>query len=172
MRTPTTKSVSVAAAAAFLALFSAAAAAETKIASVRGQEVLLQSPQFKTMQDKLTQEFEKRKKDFETDGKKFQGDVEKFNKEKDLLSASDRAKQEKDLGTRQLDLGYKQRQLQEDFQNRREQLEKDVQTKVRAVILQISKEKGLDLVVLDPLYASDAMDITDEVLKKLQPAGK
>ena len=143
-------------------------AADAKIASIRAAELVLQSPQYKAGQEKMKQEFEKRGKDFENEAKKFQSDAEKFNKEKDLLSATDRARQEKDLTSRQVDLNYKQKQLQEDMQSRSQQLEKEMRSKLQTVIVQLAKEKGLELVVQDPVFASDAMDITDEVLKKLQ----
>lgn len=151
------------------ALFAAgSAAAELKIASIRSAELILQSPLYKAGQDKMKAEFDKRQKDLEADGKKFQDDVKKFQKEADLLSPADRAKQEKDLGSRQVDLSYKQRQLQEDVQNRDRQLTQEMQAKIKDVITQVAKDKGLDLVVQDPVYATSAVDITDDVLKKLQ----
>lgn len=153
---------------ATLAGFSAAAtAADLKIAAIRSAELILQSPQYKTGQDKMKQEFEKRSKDLETEGKKLQDDVKKFQKEADLLSAADRAKQEKDLNTRNIDFNYKQKQFQEDVQSRDRQLTQDMRAKIQEVIVQVSKEKGYDLVVQDPVFASAAVDITDEVLKKL-----
>lgn len=168
MRTHTKHAV--VASAALLAAFTAfgAVAADGKIASIRSAELVLQSPQYKAGQDKMKQEFEKRGKDFEGELKKFQTDAEKFNKEKDLLSGTDRAKQEKDLTSRQVDLNYKKQQLQEDMQSRSQQLEKDMRAKIQAVIVQLAKEKSLELVVQDPVFASDAVDITDDVLKKLQ----
>ena len=141
---------------------------QPKIASIRAAELVLQSPQYKTGQDKMKTEFEKRSKDLETEGKKLQDDVKKFQKEADLLSAADRAKQEKDLNTRQIDFTYKQRQFQEDVQNRDRQLTQDMRAKIQEVIVAYAKEKSYDLVVQDPVFATGAVDITDAVLKKLQ----
>lgn len=150
-----------------LTAFSGIAAAQGKIASIRSAELVLKSPQYKAGQDKMKQEFEKRGKDFEGEAKKFEDDLKKFQKEADLLSASDRAKQQKDLETRKIDLGYKQQQLQQDMQGRSQQLEKDMRAKIQTVIEQMAKEKGLDVVLQDPVFASAAIDMTDEVLKKL-----
>lgn len=150
-----------------------AASAEVKVAAVKASELILKSPQFKAGQDKMKAEFEKRGKDLEGDAKKFQDDVKKFEKEADMLSADKRAATEKDLRSRQVDLTYKQKQLQEDVQNRDRQLSQEMQEKIKGVITALAKEKGYDLVVQDPVYATDAVDITDEVLKKLgAPAGK
>lgn len=150
------------------ALFSGTAAAELKIASIRGTELVAQSPQFKAGADKMKAEFDKRKGDLEADAKKFQDDVKKYQKEGDAMSGADRAKTEKDLKSRQVDLQYKQQQFQEDLQSRDRQLTTDMTNKIKAVITAVAKEKGIDLVVQDPVYASAAVDITADVLKKLQ----
>lgn len=156
---------------AFALLASGMAAAEVKIAAIRSGELIMQSPQFKSGQDKMKVQFDKRQKDLENDAKKFQEDVKKFQKEADLLSPSDRAKQEKDLSSRQVDLNYKQRQLQEDVQNTDRQLTQDMQAKIKDVIAAVAKEKGYDLIVQDPVFVTPAVDITDAVLKKLQASG-
>lgn len=144
--------------------------AEAKIATIRAAELVLQSPQYKAGQDKMKQEFEKRGKDFEAEAKKFEEDAKKFQKEADVLSAADRAKRQKDLETRKIDLGYKQQQLQQDMQARSQQLEKDMRSKIQTVIVELAKEKGLDVVVQDPVYSSEAVDLTADALKKLQAA--
>lgn len=157
--------------AAALGLFALAstgtASAEVKIAAIKSADLILKSPQFKTGQDKMKAEFDKRGKDLEADAKKFQTDVEKFKKEADILAPADRAKQEKDLSGRQLDLRYKQDELQKDVQNRDRQLTQEMQAKIKDVITAVAKEKGYDLVVQDPVFATEAVDITEVVLKKL-----
>lgn len=149
-------------------LFAGAAAAEVKIATIRAGEIVSQSPQYKAGADKMKTEFDRRKNDIEAEGKKFQDDVKKYQKEGDAMSSADRAKTEKDLQSRQVDLQYKQRQFQEDLQNRDRQLTTDMTLKIKAVIEAVAKEKGIDLVLQDPVFASPAVDITADVLKKLQ----
>ena len=79
-----------------------------------------------------------------------------------------RAAREKDLNSRRIDLGLQQRQLQEDIQNRDRELTQQMRERINAVIVEVAKELKYDLVVQDPAFASDAMDITDEVLKRLK----
>lgn len=146
------------------------AVAQGRVATIRAAELVQQSPQFKAGADKMKIEFERRKNELEGDLKKFGEDVKNFQKQADLLSAGDRAKQEKDLNTRKIDLEYKQRQFQEDFQNRDRQLTTEMMTKIKGVIETVAKEKGIDIVVQDPVYASAAVDITADVLKRLQAA--
>jgi len=145
--------------------------AQTKIVAIRAAELVQQSPQFKAGAEKMKAEFDRRKNEIEADAKRFVDDAKKFQKEADLLSAADRAKQEKDLNTRRVDLEYKQRQFQEDFANRDRQLTTEMMAKIKGVIVQVAKEKGADLVIQDPVYAADAIDITAEVLQRLQVSG-
>ena len=151
-----------------LLLASVATAADAKIATIRVGDVVQQSPQFKAGADKIKAEFDRRKNDLEADVKKFQADAAKYQKEGDLMSPADRAKTEKDLTARQVDLQYKQRQFQEDFQNRDRQLTADMMGKIKTVIEQVARERGVDAVLQDPVFNTPAVDITDEVLKRLQ----
>ncbi|MGH8504905.1 MAG: OmpH family outer membrane protein [Stenotrophobium sp.] len=153
-------------------LMSGSALAEIKIATISLDQIVLQSPQYKAGQDKMKAEFGKRQSDLAADAKKFQDDVKKFQKDGDLMSAADKAKTEKDLGSRQVDLSYRQHQLQEDFQSRDKDLTTDMMSQIKAVIVQIAKDKGYDVVLQDPVYATPAVDISDEVLKHLQASAK
>jgi len=166
-----TRFLSVMALASGALLAATPALAQTKIASIRAAELVQQSPQFKAGADKIKAEFDRRKNDLEAEAKKFVEDAEKFKKERDLMSAADLAKREKDLSARQLDLQYKQRQFQEDFANRDRQLTTEMMAKIKGVIVQVAKERGAELVVQDPIYAADSVDITAEVLKRLQAGG-
>jgi outer membrane protein len=149
-------------------MLSGVALADIKIATIRVGDVVQQSPQFKAGADKIKSEFDRRKNDLEADMKKFQADAAKYQKEGDLMSPADRAKSEKDLTARQVDLQYKQRQFQDDFKSRDSQLTSDMMSQIKAVIETVAKEKGVDAVLQDPVYATSAVDITDEVLKRLQ----
>lgn len=164
------KTVLAAAALAATVFATAPAYAETKIAAIRSNELVQQSPQFKAGQDKMKQEFERRANDLEAEAKKFGEDVKGFQKEAELLSAGDRAKKEKDLNTRKIDLEYKTRQFQEERTTRERQLFAEMMGKIKTVIEAVAKEQSIALVIENPVYAEAGLDITDEVLKRLQAA--
>ena len=164
------KTVIAAAALAASVLATAPAFAEAKIAAIRSNELVQQSPQFKASQEKMKQEFERRANDLEAEAKKFGEDIKGFQKEAELLSAADRAKKEKDLNTRKIDLEYKTRQFQEERTTRERQLFAEMMGKIKTVIEQLAKEKGISLVIENPVYAEAGLDVTDEVLKRLQTA--
>lgn len=161
-------------AAAVLAVSASAVHAQAlapKIAVVRSADVVRDSAQFKAAESKMKGEFEKRKNDLEAQAKAFGDDVKAYQRDGDTLSADQRAKKEKDLNARQVDLQFAQRKFQEDLANRDRELTQDMMSKIKTVIVAISKEKGISLVVQDPVYSDDSIDITADVLKRLN-AGK
>jgi len=164
------KTMSAAVLGAAALLISSSAFADTKIATIRIDDVVQQSPQYKALNDKMKAEFDRRKNDLVADGKKFQADVEKYKKDGELMSAADRLKTEKDLASRQADLQYKEHQFQDDAQARQSQLAADMTNQLKTVIEQVAKEKGFDAVLPNPIYASASVDITDIVIKRLAPA--
>lgn len=139
-----------------------------KVAALRSNELVQQSPQFKAGQEKMKQEFERRANDLEAEAKKLAEDIKAFQKEAELLSAADRARKEKDLNTRKIDFEYKSRQFQEERTNRERQLFTEMMGKIKVVIEQVAKEHGASIVIENPVYADPGVDITDQVLKRLQ----
>lgn len=142
--------------------------AQGKIGAIRTADIVLQSPQFKAGAERMKAEFERRQNDLQANAKKFQEDVEKFQREADFMANDARANREKDLNSRRIDLGLQQRQLQEDMQNRDRELTEQMRDRINSVIVEVAKELKYDLVVQDPAYAAESMDITEEVLKRLK----
>jgi len=142
--------------------------AQGKIGAIRTADIVLESPQFKAGAERMKAEFERRQNDLQANAKKFQEDAEKFQREADFMANDARATREKDLNSRRIDLGLQQRQLQEDMQNRDRELTQQMRDRINEVIVDVARELKYDLVVQDPAYASESMDITDEVLKRLK----
>jgi outer membrane protein len=157
-------------AAASLAL-AGTASAETKIGTIRAQEVVRESPYYKAAETKMRGEFDKRQKELEATGKSLSEDIKKFQRDADIMSPDERAKKQKDLQGRQVDFEYAQQKFKEDATNRDRELTQDLMSKIKEAIQAVAKDKGLDLVVQDPVYTVPSLDITDEVLKQLQAAG-
>ncbi len=148
-------------------LVSAPVLAQTKIATVRANALVAQSPQYKALETKMKADFERRANELQAEGKQLEADLKKFQQEADLLSPQDRNAREKDLNTRQIDFGYKRKQFQEDVQNRERELSGQMMEEIKGVIAAVAKEKGVDAVLQDPVYAADGIDITDDVLQRL-----
>ncbi|MFT4045455.1 MAG: OmpH family outer membrane protein [Solimonas sp.] len=153
-----------------LAVAATPALAEIKIGAVRSADLADKAPQFKAMQDQLKAQFDRRNNDLQAEGKKLQDDIAAYQKEADLMAAADRAKKEKDLTTRRIDFESKGRQLQEDFGKARQDQFAKTMGAIKTVIDAVAKEKNLDLIVENPVFAKPEIDITDDVLKRLQSA--
>lgn len=153
---------------AVFVLSAGTASAELKIVTIRAGELVQASPLFKSGQSAIKAEFEKRKSDLEGEARKLGDDVKKFQREADVMSSDARAKAEKDLGTRKIDFEYKQRQFGEDFQKRDRELSEKLMASIKQVVVEVAKEQGADLVLQDPVFAAPGIDVTDQVVKRLQ----
>lgn len=142
-------------------------ASAVEIGTVRAQEVVQQSPQYEAAEARMRADFEERASTLQGEAQKLQSDIETFQKEADLMSADERSRQEEELTMRQRDFQLKQEQFREDVSTRERELFEELMGKVRDIIEKVAREKDLDLIVSDPVYARPAMDLTDEVLRRL-----
>ena len=146
---------------------SAPAAAESKIAVINAPVLLRDAPQVQSADARFKAEFQKREDELKAEAKKLSDDDKKFQREGDTLSAQQRANTAKDLYTRKTDFELKQRAFAEQAQARNSELQREVLEKVNQAIVEVAKDKGLDVVVRDPAFANPALDITADVLAKL-----
>ncbi len=153
--------------AAFTAPATAQLAVPTRIGAISIPALLRDSPQVRAANDKFKAEFQKREDDLKAEGKKLQDDSRKYQREADTMSGQQRADTEKNLNTRRIDFELKQRQFAEQAQARNDELQRDVLEKINRAIGEVAQEKALDLVVRDPAFASPAVDVTADVMKKL-----
>lgn len=157
--------------AAVLLFTAASAQADLKIAAVRLNEVLQNSAQLKAASSKFQAEVDKRRASLEAQGKQLADDAQKYQRDGATMSMDQRDKTEKDLNTRKAQLDYDQRKAQDELQQRNQELQGEVMSKVKDVIFQVGKEKGYDLVVTDSFIINPTVDITDDVLKRLAAQG-
>lgn len=143
-------------------------AAAIEIGTVRAQELVQKSPQYEKAEARMRSDFESRASELQEEAQQLQEDIQTFQKEADLMSAEDRTQKEQELSTRQNDFQLKQRRFREDVSNRERELYQEMMGKIRGVIEQVARERGLDLIMPDPVYASPELDLTDAVLKKLE----
>ncbi len=156
--------------AAVLLAATTAAQADVKIAAVRN-DLLQNSAQIKAAQAQIQSEVDKRRAGLEAQAKQLADDVQKYQRDGATLSVEQRDKTEKDLNTRKAQLDYDQRKAQDELQARSQELQGAAVNKIRDVIFQVGKEKGYDLVVSDAFIINPAVDITDDVLKRLNAQG-
>jgi outer membrane protein len=134
-----------------------AAAAEARVAYVKVEKILKEAPQTEEIRKKLEKEFSTRT-----------AELRRMQKQISDKEAAPNAAKDSSLSTLRLDFQQKQRELNEDFNLRKNQELGALQERINKTITTISEADGFDLVIYSGIaYASKRMDITDKVIKAL-----
>ncbi len=148
-------------------------AAELKVGVVNAQKVLEQAPQAEAARKRLEAEFAPRDKSMIDVQKDVRKNEEKLEKDAMIMSETEKQKLDRELTSQKRELKRKQEEFRDDLNARRNEEFGKLQKRIADVILAAAKEGGYDLVLTDGvLYASDKVDITDMVLKRLASMDK
>lgn len=142
---------------------------ELKIGFVDGSRLSQESPQAKSASDRLAKEFEPRKNELLKTQEQLREREERFVKESAFMSAADKQKKERELLSAQRELRDKQNEFQEDLTIRRNDELAKVMDSLRTAIQEYGKAEGYDLILFEGVsYASDRVNLTDAILKRLK----
>jgi len=83
------------------------------------------------------------------------------------MPQADRTALQRDVETHGRDLERIRRQLTEDLKARQFDEMNKIKERLDAVLTQLAKDQGYDLILQDGLYVRRSVDITDAVLKAL-----
>ncbi len=139
-----------------------------KIGFVNTQRILQDSQPSKKAQENIEKEFKKRNDDLQKEIAEFRKKVQQFEKDAPVLAESDRNRRQRELGNLDADLQRKQREIQEDFNRRRNEEFAIIIERANAAIMKIAEDQGYDLILQDAVTVSERVDITDEVIKVLE----
>ncbi len=149
-----------------------AASSELKVGVVNAAKVLEDAPEAEAARRRLEKEFAPRDQDLVAMQKKLRGMEEKLERDGAVMSDGERVRIERDLTTLKRDIRRDQEAFREDFNMRRNEELSKLQRQVSDVIVGLARENGFDLILTDGvLYASDKVDITEQVLKRLHGQG-
>jgi outer membrane protein len=150
-----------------------AQAEELKIGFVNAARVLEEAPQAEAARGLLEKEFSPRDKKLLASQKEVKDLEDKLTRDGAIMSEPERRKLELDIINRKRDLKREQEDFREDLNIRRNEAFEQLRRRVYEVIVNLSKEQKFDLIVSDGVvYASDRIDITDQVIKRLSQDGK
>jgi outer membrane protein len=141
--------------------------ADDRIGFVNAERIIRESVPAKAAQQKIEQEFSKRDKDLQEMAMRLKSMVDKFDKDAPLLSDGERMKRQRELADLDKDFQRKQRELREDFNQRRNEELAAVNDRITKVIKHIAEAEKYDIVLQEAVYFSPRIDITDKVLKAL-----
>ncbi len=151
-----------------LMLVSSMSMAELKIGFVNVAKVLESAPQAASAKKRLEKEFSPRDKLLVSQQKEIKKMEEKLTRDAAIMGASERGKLEMKIRTKIREIKRSQEEFQEDFSRRRNEELGKLQRRVFEAIKALAKEEKFDLLLTDGvIYASDKINVTGKIQKKL-----
>ncbi len=153
-----------------LTLLSFNLSAAGKSAYISVKTLLEQSPQAISANSQLKALFGEREQGLISLSNNLKQMEQTYQKDSAIMSAEQKQKAENNIVQNRRRLQFEQNSLQEDLDAKRRELLQKVQVEVRAVIRKYGEDNGYDFIFSDSslLYASDAVDITDQILQQLK----
>lgn len=149
-----------------------AAEAQVKVGVVNVARLLQEAPQAQAASQALESEFATRRRDLQNLERDLKTREERLQKDGATMAEADRRNQEKTLRDGQREFARKQNEFMEDLNVRRNEALGQLQRTVLQEVQTYAKSAGLDVVIADALYASNSVDITNQVLAALQSKGR
>lgn len=155
---------------ALLAAAPAALANEARVAFVNINFVMERSPQAEAALSALEKEFSPRDAELVAERDALRQMQERLERDADVMSPDQRAELERNFRNRSREFKRAQDMFSEDLNVRRNEELGRLQRLVQNVILEIAQQERYDLVVTERnvLFASERINITDQVLEKLR----
>jgi outer membrane protein len=153
-----------------LLMFSGVVSAQqVKIGFVNYGRLIGESPQAAIAEEALREEFAPRQREGVALQTELQQKQEQIQRDLDVMGPEERRNAERDLRKNERELARQQQEFSEDFNLRRNESLRKVQSEVLREVQAFVAAEGFDLVVSDGvLYSSPAIDITEQVLAELK----
>jgi len=147
-----------------------AAQAEIKIGVVDFRRLLGESPQIKSLQATLDQEFDGRRRELLQLQSDLKAKDAKYQRDAAIMSEADKSKTQKELMDGQREFARRQNEFKEDAERRQnEELDK-VQRILAMEVETFAKAQAYDLVIAKEvvLYRKDVVDVTSQIVAAIQ----
>ena len=152
-----------------LALFSINLHAAGKSAFINSKVLLEKSPQAIAANEKLQKQFGDRDQSLRKLAQEIQQMEKTFQNDSAIMSGEQKKKAEENIIQNKRRFQFEQQSLKDDLQAEQRELLKGLQVSIKKVIQAYGKTHGYDFIFTDAsiAYASDAVNITDDILKEL-----
>ena len=155
-----------------IALLSATApvvAADLNVGFVNVQRLLAEAPQAKSSLQALEDEFAPRIRGLKDQETQFKSEIEKLQRDQAVMGDQERREAERALRDKQRDLVRRQEEINEDLTLRRNEILGQLQKSLMEEVQSFARTQRYDLIVGDGvLFASDAVDVTTQILSGLE----
>lgn len=150
-----------------------ASATELKIGFVNVAKLLEKAPQADRAKKELESEFSPRDKKLVAEQKAIKQMEERLAKDSEVMGDDEKQKLDRDILTRKREAKRMQDEFREDFNLRRNEALSQLQKAIFEAIQSLAREEKFDLLLTDGVvFASDGIDVTNEVEKKLKQSFK
>jgi outer membrane protein len=144
-------------------------AADLKIGFVNVAKLLEKAPQAEKAKKELEREFAPRDKKLVAEQKQIKQMEEKLGKDAAVMSDDEKQRLDKEIIGRKREAKRLQDEFREDFNLRRNEELTQLQKEIFEAIQSLAKDENYDLLLTDGVvYASDLIDVTGKVEKKLE----
>lgn len=156
--------------AALLALPGLATAQQLRIGVVNVARLITESPQAAAAMGALQEEFAPRQREIVAQQDGFKEKQAQVQRDLEVMGPEERRNAERDLLKEERDIKRNQEEFTEDFNLRRNEELGKLQRELQLAVQTFARDSGYDLVLSGEgvLFASQAVDITQQVLTGLQ----
>ena len=153
-----------------LALVSVGVNAAGKTAFINFKVLLEQSPQAIEANAELQKQFGDREQSLRKLAQEIQQMEKTYKTDSAVMSDEQKKKAEDNIIQNKRRFQFEQQSLKEDLQAKQRELLQKVQVSIKTVIQDYGNKNGYDFIFTDAsiAYASDAVNITDEILEELK----
>ena len=150
------------------AVLPVSAIAEMKVGFVDLAKLSESAPQIKAAQGKIDAEFSSREQELIAMQRKAAKLEEQLSKDGAVMSDTERSKLERDILGKRRELKRSQDEFRDDLNIRKNEMLRQVNIEIGQIIENFAKTEKYDLILAQGvMFASDNVDITDRILKKL-----
>lgn len=140
---------------------------EGKIGYVNLDRILRDAAPAQRAQKKLEAEFSKREQELAKAADGLKRMQETLDKNAMTMSESDRRNRDREFQEATRDFQRKQREIREDFNQRRNEELAGILERANRAVRQIAETEKYDLIFQEAVYANPRIDITDKVIRAL-----
>ncbi|MBM3202486.1 OmpH family outer membrane protein [Candidatus Woesearchaeota archaeon] len=156
-----------------LLISASAGAADMRTGFVNVARLLEKAPQAEKAKKDLEREFAPRDKKLLAEQKEIKQMEERLARDAAVMSDSERQRLDRDLISRKREAKRLQDEFREDFNLRRNEELTKLQKEIFEAIQTLAKDEKYDLLLTDGVvYASDTIDVTGKVERKLESSFK
>lgn len=151
-------------------MFLPAVAGAQNVAFVTMNRILEDSPQAEEAMRELEREFSPRDSELVAEREELQRLRDRLERDGDMMTPSERADLEREFSQRSREFRRAQESFSEDLNVRRNEELAKLQRRINDAIVELARERDIDVILTERnvLYASDRVDITDDILAAMQ----